>query len=114
MTNIERLKLELNGKQYYSDEEYTIFLSENNLIAADSYTVSQHIYILNCVKNVLETLANNLDYFRNISTEFVNTSSAYEYLKDRIDSINQQILQSADSKNVTFNNRKTITYSFRN
>ena len=30
MTNLERLKLELSNKEYYTDDEYNIFLSENN------------------------------------------------------------------------------------
>lgn len=120
MTNLDRLKIELNGKQYYTDEQYSAFLLENNLVASDTYLgtnntdTEQHIYILHTVKDILETLANNIDYFRNISTEFVNTSAAYKYLKDRIDSLNQRIMESDNSNAVNLNRRKTITYTFFN
>ena len=37
MTNLERLKLELSNKSYYTDEEYSVFLNENNLVPTDTY-----------------------------------------------------------------------------
>ena len=37
MTNLERLKLELSNKSYYTDNEYNVFLNENNLIPTDTY-----------------------------------------------------------------------------
>lgn len=40
MTNLERLKLELNNKEYFSYVEYTVFLEENNLIATDEHIKS--------------------------------------------------------------------------
>lgn len=37
MTVLERLKLELNNKEYLTDAEYIQFLTENNLISTDAY-----------------------------------------------------------------------------
>ncbi len=37
MTVLERLKLELSNKEYFTDQEYTTFLQENNLTATDNY-----------------------------------------------------------------------------
>ena len=39
MANLERLKLELNNKEYFLDVEYTVFL-EKNLIATDEHIKS--------------------------------------------------------------------------
>ncbi len=35
MKVLDRLKLELNNKDYFNDEEYTIYLEENDLSATD-------------------------------------------------------------------------------
>ena len=37
MTNLERLKIELNNKQYFSDEVYSQFLDENAYVIHDLY-----------------------------------------------------------------------------
>ena len=37
MTNLERLKLYLNNKQYFTDKEYTQFLDECGLDAIEDY-----------------------------------------------------------------------------
>ena len=37
MTNIERLKLELAHKSYFSDEEYTVLMEEQGLSANEEY-----------------------------------------------------------------------------
>lgn len=36
MQILDRLKMELSNQQYFSDEQYTQFLSENDLIATNT------------------------------------------------------------------------------
>ena len=40
MTVLDRLKLELSNRQYYTDSEYTIFLEEEGLTATAAYNKS--------------------------------------------------------------------------
>ena len=53
MTNLERLKLELSNKSYYTDDEYNVFLNENNLIPTDTYDkTNNEIDLLKTVVNI--------------------------------------------------------------
>lgn len=50
MTNIERLKLELSNKQYFTDAEYSVFLEENELIAMEQYNKSlDEVFLLQTI-----------------------------------------------------------------
>ena len=40
ITVLDRLKMELNNKDYYPDDTLSIYLSENDLNATDTYTQS--------------------------------------------------------------------------
>lgn len=92
MTNLERLKLELAHKDYYTDEEYTVFLEEQNLEPNGEYDKSIcQIGLLYTVIAVLETLSNNIDHYRTVQTEFVTNTQAYEHLKNRIDELYKKI-----------------------
>ena len=37
MDVLTRLKMELSNQEYFSDDQYTQFLMENNLVAAETY-----------------------------------------------------------------------------
>lgn len=93
MTNLERLKLELNNKEYYTDDEYTVFLEENNLTPTDTYDkTTMQIKLLETVVTVLETLANDVDLMRKIQTDDVATiDQAYEWLEKRLNVLKNKI-----------------------
>lgn len=92
MTNLERLKLELAKKDYYSDDEYTVFLEEQELNANEEYNKSIcQMALLYTVIAVLETLSNNIDHYRTVETEFITNTQAYEHLKNRIDELYKKI-----------------------
>lgn len=95
MTNLERLKLELSNKEYYTDDEYKVFLEENNLISADTYNKEDNqIKLLETVISVLETLANDVDLMRKIDSKDISTvEQAYEWLSNRIDKLKEQIFK---------------------
>ena len=92
MTVLERLKTELNNKEYYSDDTFTMYLDENGLKATDTYdktTMRRSLY--QTVYDVLNSLANNIDLFRSVTTEFATTSEAYKYLQARLNDIQAKI-----------------------
>lgn len=110
MTNLERLKLELSNKSYYTDEEYSIFLNENNLVPTDTYNkVNNEIDLLKTVVNILETLSNDIDIMRKIdSKDITSIDQASLYLSKRITSIENKILDLEEKKNGNSN----TTYLF--
>lgn len=98
ITVLDRLKMELNNKDYYSDDGLTVYLEENNLTATDNYdstTMKKQLY--QSVYDILESLANNIDLFRSVQTEFSTTSQAYKYLQQRLDDIQNKILSIPDA-----------------
>ena len=97
ITTLDRLKIELNEKQYYSDETLSIYLEENNLDGNVTYTVKMKKQLFQTVYDILQSLANNLDLFRSVETEFATTSAAYKYLQQRLEDIEKKILSIPDS-----------------
>lgn len=92
MTNLNRLKLELANKKYFTDEEYTVLLDEQGLNPASEYNKKQdELYLLETVICVLQMLSNNIDLYRSIETEFTTNTQAYTNLKDRIDELYKRI-----------------------
>ncbi|WP_373205906.1 hypothetical protein [Clostridium tertium] len=99
-TNLDRLKIELTHKSYYSDEEYKMFLEENGLIAEEYYNkVNDEIKLLNTVIAVLETLANDVDLMRKLDTkDIVSVDQASKYLSQRIYNIKNKIVEIEEMK----------------
>ena len=110
MTNLERLKLELSNKSYYTDEEYNVFLNENNLLPTDTYDkTTNEINLLKTVVNILETLSNDVDLMRKIdSKDITSIDQASLYLSKRIVTIENKILDLEEKKNGNSN----TTYLF--
>ncbi|MFI3325950.1 MAG: hypothetical protein R3Y35_07225 [Clostridia bacterium] len=107
LSNIERLKIELNYQTYYNDFDLHQFLLENGLEPSEKYSKSQHqAQLLQTVIDILESLMNNIDNFRKVQTEFTTTTEAYSYLKDRINQIERKIASIPNiditTSNVTF------------
>ncbi|HSH51609.1 MAG TPA: hypothetical protein VK982_07785 [Bacteroidales bacterium] len=99
MTNLERLKLELNNKEYFTDTEYITLLNENNLIETDTYDKGNNQRdLLWTVVDILEAVANNVDLMRKVETEFTTTSQAVKYINDRIERIKNRIQTIPDSE----------------
>lgn len=100
MTNLQRLKLELSNKEYYTDDEYSLFLEENNLVATSAYNKEENqIKLLEAVIAVLETLSNDVDLMRKIdSYNIVSTDEAKTSLADRIADINRKIIELKQEK----------------
>jgi hypothetical protein len=92
MTNLDRLKLAMADRLYYTEAEYGYLLQENGLEPINEYASSTDKEgLLKTQLEILQSLANNIDYYRSIETEFANTSEAYKALSDRIQDIQSQI-----------------------
>ena len=92
MNTLERLKMELNNQEYFSDNEYIQFLTENNLVSTDGYDkASMQRQLLMTVLDVLEAVSNDIDVMTAISTEFANIGQAYKYMENRIAQLKDKI-----------------------
>lgn len=94
MTILERLKLELGNKEYFTDEEYTVLLKENGLAPSNMYDKAIHQRdLLLTVLDILNTLSNDINTFRKLEdgdTGF-SQSSAYTLLRQRIEDVKSRI-----------------------
>ena len=97
MNTLERLKLELANKEYLTDEEYKVFLTENELSFATTYDkTTMQKQLLLTVLDILEVVSNDVDIMRKVETEFTTTSDAYKYLEKRIAQIKDRIASIPD------------------
>lgn len=113
MTNLERLKLELSNKEYYTNIEYSVFLEENDLVPTGAYLKQgNEIYLLNTVVAILETLSNDVDMMRKIDSKEITTiDQASKYLSARITAIQTKILEIKESKEENYSNIRPIFYT---
>lgn len=113
MTNLERLKLELSNKQYYTDTEYSVFLNENELSPTTTYVKADNqIHLLETVVSVLESLGNDVDLMRKIDNkDIITVDQASKYLSQRIYNINTKIAQLKEDAEPTTSN---ISFMFYN
>lgn len=92
MKVLDRLKMELSNQQYFSDEQYIQFLTENALTLTDEYDKStMQKSLLFTVVDILEAVTNDIDLMKGISTEFSNIGQAYEFLEARIQQVKDKI-----------------------
>lgn len=92
MQVLDRLKMELSNKEYFPDEQYAQFLTENSLTATDEYVKSSmQRNLLLTVLDVLEAVSNDVDIMRSIQTEFSNESAAYKWMANRIQQVKDKI-----------------------
>lgn len=88
-----RFRFELSNKDYFDNETvYEQILQEHGLDPMESYDHANHrVQLLEAVYTVLQMLANDIDSFRKVETEFVTTSAAYQYLQKRLKDVRAEI-----------------------
>lgn len=97
MKVLDRLKMELSNQQYFSDEQYIQFLTQNSLTPTDEYDKStMQKSLLFTVVDVLEAVTNDIDLMTGISTEFSNIGQEYEFLESRIQQVKDKIVAIPD------------------
>lgn len=112
MTVLERLKLELSNKTYFTDSEYTTFLTENNLTATEEYNKStMQKSLLYTVLDILEAVSNNVDLLRKVETEFETTDAAYKHLQSRISDLKKRISTIPDAVEPENNSPFSLIYT---
>ena len=89
---LNRLKMELSNQEYFTDEQYIQFLTENNLSPTDEYEKpTMQKQLLFTVIDVLEAVTNDIDLMTGISTEFSDIGQAYQFLEARIQQVKDKI-----------------------
>ncbi|KEH87234.1 hypothetical protein Z965_06470 [Clostridium novyi A str. BKT29909] len=116
LTILERLKLELSNKDYFTDNEYKVFLEENLLNPTDNYNkkLHQRNLLYTCI-DILEAVSNDVDMMRKVSdgtTEFT-TDSAYKFIQDRIQKIKEKIATIPTGEEVVKNDSFCLMFSKR-
>ena len=97
MQVLNRLKMELSNQEYFTDEQYTQFLVENDLTSTDEYVKSDmQKDLLYAVLDVLEAVTNDIDLMTGISTEFNDIGQAYQFLEARIQQVKDKIASIPD------------------
>lgn len=95
MTNLERLQVELSQKDYFNEKTLDVYeqiLEENNLDPFAEYgKANDQINLLESVYSILQMLANNLELYIKVETEFTTTSAAYQYLQKRLKDLRNEI-----------------------
>ncbi|MCM1526682.1 MAG: hypothetical protein NC091_05490 [Bacteroides sp.] len=92
MQVLDRLKMELSNQEYFTDEQYIQFLTENNLSPTDEYDKpTMQKQLLYTVLDVLEAVTNDIDLMTGISTEFSDIGQAYQFLEVRIGQVKDKI-----------------------
>ena len=97
MQVLDRLKMELFNQEYFTDEQYIQFLSENGFDADlaewkdiyDKATMQKRLLLT--VLDILEAVANDVDIMTGISTEFSNIGQAYQFIEQRISKVKDKI-----------------------
>ena len=93
MQVLQRLKMELSNQEYFSDEQYIQFLTENSLTPTDEYNKpTMQKQLLYTVIDVLEAVTNDIDLMTGISTEFSDIGQAYDFLEARIQQVKDKLL----------------------
>lgn len=112
MNVLDRLKLELNKNQYFSDSEYVTLLHEQGLKATDTYSnETMKKQLLNTVLEILEKLMNDIDYMRKLDSEFGQQGAGYENLTKQADRIKDKIIEIEDKENNTNNSVFMMYYT---
>ena len=99
MQVLNRLKMELSNQEYFTDEQYIQFLTENNLSPTDEYDKpTMQKQLLFTVIDVLEAVTNDIDLMTGISTEFSDIGQAYQFLEARIGQVKDKIAAIPESE----------------
>ena len=89
MKVLDRLKLDLNHRKYFTDDEYTVFLNENNLDATVNYEKNNmQCDLVQSEIDIFDSLANDTDIMTKLDSEdFGSASECYKYVDDRINKL---------------------------
>jgi len=113
MTNLERLKMEIEGIAF-DDNKLNVYLQENELNATDNYDPSSKTNKKNILKtalSILESIANNPSNMKNYKTDDISISQFSENLNNRIDALDRKIRLIPDDEG--YNDGASFVYMFK-
>lgn len=113
MTNLERLKMEIDGINY-TDDMLSVYLKENELNATDTYNPESKTNKKNILKtalSILESIANNPNLMKSIKLEDMTISQFSENLQCRIDALDRKIRMIPDDNG--YNDGASFIYMFK-
>lgn len=113
MTNIDRLKMEIEGISQ-TDDQLNIYLQENELTPTDEYSPTSKTNkknILRTALSILESIANNPNLMKEYKTDDITISQFSDNLNNRIDSLDRKIRLIPDDDN-TFTDGASFNYIF--
>lgn len=114
MTNLERLKLEIEGISY-TDDQLSIFLQENGLDPTAEYnstSATNKKNILKTALSILEAIANNPTLMRQYKTDDMTILEFSDNLYKRIQMLQQKIASLATDEGIYEEGAK-FDYLFR-
>jgi hypothetical protein len=91
MSVYERLMIELGGKAYLDDLSFYQLLYENGLDGSADYSTQDRRKLLCTVLSIFQILANNIDLYRKIETEFSTDGEAATGINKRIAALKNEI-----------------------
>lgn len=92
-TVLNRLKMELNNKNYFTEDEYELYLAENSLNSVDNYDKStMQRNLLSTILDILEALSNDVDMMHKLDDpDLMSVSEAYKFLAEQKQNIKNRI-----------------------
>lgn len=114
MTNLERLKIEIEGLNIENDK-LIVYLMENNLEHDKDYNPQSKSNLKSIYKtavSILESIANNPQAMKNYKTEDVSITHFHSNLMNRIDYLNRKIRMMPDDNDFNDDGGATVTYIF--
>ena len=111
MTNLEKIKLEFNNKEYLSDIHFSALLQENELSPEVEYDYTKNkLSMLCCVRDVLEIFSNDIDSYRKIATDFSTIEEATQGLTNRLMTVEKKIKELSLQQNQSTNSQFSIMF----
>lgn len=96
MTVYQRLLMELQNREYYTEDEYKQLITENGLTPTDTYDKpTMQRKLLLTVLDILRSIGNDTDNLRKMAdgeTGFT-TTQLYAQLEKRIEALEKQIAE---------------------
>lgn len=115
MTNLDRLKMEIEGITL-DDDKLSVYLQENNLTATEEYTPTNNLNKKNIYRTalaILESIANNPTYMREIKNDDLSIMQFSENLQNRIDALERKIRLMSDN-DIDDGTGGSFVYLFKN
>lgn len=114
MTNLERLKIEIEGLNI-EDDKLIVYLMENDLTDTDEYNPHSKSNLKSIYKtavSILESIANNPQAMKNYKTDDITVTHFHTNLMNRIDYLNRKIRMMPDDNDFNDDGGATVTYIF--